>query len=253
MSTDDQNQPTKWEQIAAPLDPASIKIRTEPTEMPYIDVRDVYDRLNAVCPGKWEFRFDVVHISDNGDWSIKGILTIMGVTHEDVGNAKKSAFGGPDKAAVSDAIKRCAVHFGFATELYQETVADLKRKATGQSTPQQPQQPAQESQWPDRPWDVETLGRALDYMYERNEQDKEPGSAKKGQAGMLAGSLNLLVGKDKEARYVLTEFLTEYARSSKETSSAWASVLIDWAVKERVHAAEEARLVLVAAGYFDND
>src|SRR5205823_8806255 len=47
---------------------------------------------------------------------VKGRLTVLGVTKCDAGEA--AAEDEPLKAAVSDALKRCAVHFGIARYLY---------------------------------------------------------------------------------------------------------------------------------------
>src|SRR5919199_1315635 len=80
----------------------------------YIDARSVMRRLDAVVgPANWSFDFDV--LSPDGKM-VKGRLTVLGVTKCDAGEA-----AGEDeilKSAVSDALKRCAVHFGIGRYLY---------------------------------------------------------------------------------------------------------------------------------------
>jgi hypothetical protein len=80
----------------------------------YIDARTVMNRLDAVVgPGNWTFDFDV--ISPDGKM-VRGRLTVLGVTKCDAGEA--STEEEILKSAVSDALKRCAVHFGIGRYLY---------------------------------------------------------------------------------------------------------------------------------------
>jgi hypothetical protein len=80
----------------------------------YIDARSVMRRLDAVVgPANWSFDFDV--LSPDGKM-VRGKLTVLGVTKCDAGEG-----GSEDevlKSAVSDALKRCAVHFGIGRYLY---------------------------------------------------------------------------------------------------------------------------------------
>jgi len=82
--------------------------------LPYIDARSVMRRLDAVLgPGNWSFDFDL--LSPDGKM-VRGKLTVLGVTKCDAGEAATE-----DeilKSAVSDALKRCAVHFGIGRYLY---------------------------------------------------------------------------------------------------------------------------------------
>jgi len=82
--------------------------------LPYIDARQVMDRLDEVVGcGHWSF--DWVPMDSDGK-AVKGILTVLAVSHADVGEADKEAE--PWKSAVSDSIKRAAVHFGVGRYLY---------------------------------------------------------------------------------------------------------------------------------------
>lgn len=110
-----------WAAIAAPLDPKQIKVRKQGNaNIRYISREDVIYRLNQVCPGEWNFRTEPITTPQGaaGQWVVKGILTIRGVTREDFGMPANDEHFDPPKAAVSDALKRCASQFGFALELY---------------------------------------------------------------------------------------------------------------------------------------
>ena len=80
----------------------------------YIDARSVMRRLDAVVgPANWSFDFDV--LSPEGKM-VKGKLTVLGVTKCDAGEGASE--DEVLKSAVSDALKRCAVHFGIGRYLY---------------------------------------------------------------------------------------------------------------------------------------
>ncbi|WP_027480958.1 Rad52/Rad22 family DNA repair protein [Deinococcus pimensis] len=82
----------------------------------YVDARAVMDRLDAVCPNDWTFEIEIVqgaHVP-----TVKGRLTILGQTREDVGEATGEGDAATLKAATSDALKRAAVHFGIGRYLY---------------------------------------------------------------------------------------------------------------------------------------
>jgi hypothetical protein len=82
--------------------------------IPYIDARAAMNRLDEVVgPGNWSFDWDPVC---DDPTKVKGKLTVLGVTKCDVGEAKQEEE--KVKAAVSDALKRCAVHFGIGRFLY---------------------------------------------------------------------------------------------------------------------------------------
>ncbi len=80
----------------------------------HIDARSVMRRLDAVVgPEGWTFDFEVQTPDCK---KVKGRLTVLGVTKSDAGEA--NAEDEPLKAAVSDALKRCGVHFGIGRYLY---------------------------------------------------------------------------------------------------------------------------------------
>jgi hypothetical protein len=88
----------------------------------YVDARFVYDRLDLVCGGQWSARFGplpraLIPRPRPGEQGAAPLcvrcgMTLFGVTRVDVGE------GADPKAAVSDAAKRAAVHFGVGRVLY---------------------------------------------------------------------------------------------------------------------------------------
>ncbi|ADV67481.1 Rad52/Rad22 family DNA repair protein [Deinococcus maricopensis] len=90
------------------------KDRTRALMLAYVDARAVQDRLDAVAPDDWTFQVDVIPGTTHP--TVKGRLTILGVTREDIGEAEGDLAS--IKAATSDALKRCAVQFGIGRYLY---------------------------------------------------------------------------------------------------------------------------------------
>ncbi len=86
----------------------------------YVDARWVAERLDDAADGDWSFTWENLGLL--GDRiTIKGILTVCGVTRQDVGEHMLQDRGNidPYKSAVSDALKRAAVLFGVGRELYR--------------------------------------------------------------------------------------------------------------------------------------
>lgn len=100
---------------------ATNQEKTQGMVLTFIDARAVMDRLDdCVGPDGWDFRWEptVSYTNSEGhtNLAVKGILKIGDVTREDVGEAFSESE--PYKSAVSDALKRCAVHFGIGRYLY---------------------------------------------------------------------------------------------------------------------------------------
>ncbi|WP_104990740.1 single-stranded DNA-binding protein DdrA [Deinococcus sp. NW-56] len=89
--------------------------RTRALLLAYVDARAVQDRLDAICPDGWSFEIEVIPGTQHP--TVKGRLTVLGVTREDIGEAGEGEYG-TLKAASSDALKRCAVQFGIGRYLY---------------------------------------------------------------------------------------------------------------------------------------
>jgi hypothetical protein len=112
--------------LSRPFDPEEVEVkvqavskdRTRAQVVAYVDARTVLDRLDEVVgPGGWSDTYEVLTNSVDGDGrrlvEVKCVLTIAGVSKEDVGE------GDSLKAAFSDALKRAAVKFGVGRYLYR--------------------------------------------------------------------------------------------------------------------------------------
>lgn len=96
----------------------------------YVDARTVMERLDILDP-EWSMRHGLPF--QMGDqWGVPGELTVRGVTRTDVGVASDME---PIKGAYSDALKRCAVHFGIGRELYEMpfVAVEVEEKANGKA------------------------------------------------------------------------------------------------------------------------
>lgn len=82
----------------------------------FIDARAIMDRLDDVVgPENWSFSWMPIPVAE-GRVAVQGKLRILDVVKEDVGEAQSE--DEPHKSAVSDAFKRCGVHYGLARYLY---------------------------------------------------------------------------------------------------------------------------------------
>lgn len=82
----------------------------------FVDARAVMNRLDEVVgPENWSFTWQSVPAPD-GRVAIHGQLKVYDTIKEDVGEAQDEAE--PFKSAVSDAFKRCGVHFGLGRYFY---------------------------------------------------------------------------------------------------------------------------------------
>jgi hypothetical protein len=115
-------------ELRRPPAPAAVRLKLTATNREntagqvaaYVDARLVLDRLDLVCGANWHARFEALPerlwpTTKEGEERLLHVrcrLTAFGVTREDVGE------GETPKAAVSDALKRAAVHFGVGRALY---------------------------------------------------------------------------------------------------------------------------------------
>lgn len=82
----------------------------------FVDARAVMNRLDeAVGPENWSFTWQPVPAPE-GRIAVHGQLRVFDTVKEDVGEAMDEAE--PFKSAVSDAFKRCGVHFGLGRYFY---------------------------------------------------------------------------------------------------------------------------------------
>jgi hypothetical protein len=87
----------------------------------YVDARDVAERFDKCVGGKWEFYWNT-ELATPDHVVVRGRLVVNGIAREDVGEAFAAQDGNEEplyKAAVSDALKRCAVLFGVGRYLYR--------------------------------------------------------------------------------------------------------------------------------------
>ena len=110
--------------LVAPFPPESVEWRpqgkTGPGKrvhlLPYIDARDVQERLDAVVGiGGWSFTLEPLVVDASELRVARGRLTIHGVSKDDIGTA--STFEA-SKGCASDALKRAAVQWGVGRYLY---------------------------------------------------------------------------------------------------------------------------------------
>lgn len=137
------DEPTRdWAQIhtalIAPFDPAEVDIRPQGSlaedgkgrAVAYLDARAVQDRLDAAVGAEnWSFTWDAL-IQGKDLQVVRGMLTIFGVVKSDVGDSG----GGiePNKSAVSDCLKRCAVMWGVGRYLYGLQLGRVAGQGTGE-------------------------------------------------------------------------------------------------------------------------
>lgn len=155
--------------LAAPTPPEEVRQRQgarqhsgqcdKPCRQPhmmldYIDARFVYDRLDTVVgPENWQDRYENCTFPNSVRGGI-GVLVDMGdgssqwVWKWDVGVASDIE---PEKGAHSEALKRAAVHFGIARDLYargerQAPAPQYQQDAQPQQRPPVVQRAAQQPQ-----------------------------------------------------------------------------------------------------------
>jgi len=109
-------------------------------EVDYVEWHVVADLLDRICPA-WSH--EVTGIKQIGDYvAVTASITIRGVTRQGVGTGSAYDEKGIKKAE-HDALKRAAVKFGIARELYrkEEEAAPQKNGAAMNEAPQFPRDP----------------------------------------------------------------------------------------------------------------
>jgi hypothetical protein len=92
-----------------------------------VDARVVAQRLDDVLtPAGWQFTW--THLP--GENVVHGRLDIDGTVREDAGYPNSDNDDEPMKAAVSDALKRCAVLFGVGRHLYDDNAPGRPQTAS---------------------------------------------------------------------------------------------------------------------------
>lgn len=122
-------------ELSAPFDPKDIKERVGWTTkggkevvVKYVEWSTVVERLNEVCPA-WSAT--IISATQQGSQVVVHMnLEINGITRSGIGIGK----GSDEKAwkgAASDAIKRAAVNFGVALNLYENDENTIYQDKTG--------------------------------------------------------------------------------------------------------------------------
>ncbi len=234
--------------LAAPLDPQSVKTLEKKdkksgrvTAIRYIDARTVIDRLNSICPGQWTFETELLAMpqGDGGKWVFKGRLTVCGAWQEDVGMNDNEDYYDPPKAAVSDALKRCAVHFGIGAELYGDAPKNAKQGASKPPQGNGNGDQQQNSKWPARPWQPEILKAAIAASC----ANKSTELVDFDKAKNLAIVWKKITGQDDITRLAVTSYLVGKCGTFKELSSAAADAFMDWLNKNPTLARQEAQSI----------
>jgi hypothetical protein len=132
------------------IDPSQIRTREGWTDrsgnthiVEYVEWHTVADILDRIVPS-WSH--SVRSISQIGDLvAVTASITIDGVTREGIGTGTAESEMGIKKAE-HDALKRAAVKFGIARELYQRESEVIERQGSGDpSVPQFPRDPLAKS------------------------------------------------------------------------------------------------------------
>jgi hypothetical protein len=112
--------------LLAPFEAAEIRIKVQPFIAAYVSARVVMTRLDEVLPFQWDF--------ESVDWNMSGsVLNVKGclrifqpdfppLCYFDWGSGPPDMAKGQAKQfkhALSDALKRCAVHAGIGRYLYE--------------------------------------------------------------------------------------------------------------------------------------
>lgn len=117
----------KWEHVQAelskPFSAKYVSVRPGATSdtgqamlLWFVDARAVMSRLDEVVgPENWSYSWHPIPAPD-GRVAVHGQLRVFDAVKEDVGEAQDE--DEPYKSAVSDAFKRCGVHFGLGRYFY---------------------------------------------------------------------------------------------------------------------------------------
>lgn len=120
---------TNWEILREPIQPNEIEWRVQSakngktTIVPYIQSRAVMERFDrAFGPQNWRDQYR--------EWKIKGVMCTLSVRVDNEWISKED--GADDtaiestKGGISDALKRAAVKFGLARDLYNYPLVQLE-------------------------------------------------------------------------------------------------------------------------------
>ncbi len=118
--------------LKKPVDPSLVKQRDgyrdrngNVHKLDYVEWHVVADILDEKCP---DWTHKVISVSEIEGWLVVLVeITIMGITRQGMGTGTASSEMGIKKAE-SDALKRAAVKFGVARELYKKEADVIERE-----------------------------------------------------------------------------------------------------------------------------
>lgn len=123
------NKENNWDVLREPIQPNEIEWRVQSarngktTIVPYIQSRAVMDRFDkAFGPANWKDSY--------APWKGKGVLCTIYVKCGDTWVSKEDGADDtaiePTKGGISDALKRCAVKWGLARDLYKYPLVQIE-------------------------------------------------------------------------------------------------------------------------------
>lgn len=173
MSTDIQPDEIDW-RVGATYDGRDGKMGML---LGYIDARLAMEKLDAL-DANWSSRMEPFRLGDKD--GVRCSLTVNGVTREDVGTASDTE---PLKGAVSDALKRAAVHFGIGRELYDlpSIAVQCEVKSNGKVG-----RPKAMPVWKNGKWTIDPKLGWVRYDHEPNEQTGRGAKTKPGSGPVPA-------------------------------------------------------------------
>ena len=135
--------------LRQPVDPKLVKTREGWTDrsgnthlVEYVEWHTVADRLDQVCPAWSHSVRNIVQIGDIV--AVTAAITIGDVTREGVGTGTADNETGIKKAE-HDALKRAAIKFGLARDLYQRESEVIERTGTAPDAGEFPRDPLAKS------------------------------------------------------------------------------------------------------------
>jgi hypothetical protein len=195
-----------------------------------------------VGPANWHDEFEVVDriVRDDGTAriTVECRLTVLGVTKADAGygeielsNDGKKLFGNYDKEAYSIALKRAAVKFGIARDLYRDGMPIYEASGPDPADYETDPEDAHSTGKPTRPYDAETFLNGVRIRLDNNTIALTGVGPTEKQTGYLASIMgdafqgSPTAKKDRLA--VLSLITGEEIGSTKEVDSALARFLLD--------------------------
>jgi hypothetical protein len=133
---DDPKMRTSLREPFPPEQISKLPATAKRPALDYVGHAAVTDRLNHACPD-WSYSVDPITVEGNDGWphviGVFGSMTIGGVTRQEVGAVDSpSSYGQEMKEAISDFIRRGAMRFGVAIDLWSKEDLSKATKDSGE-------------------------------------------------------------------------------------------------------------------------